>query len=183
MSKRITKKLAPAGADYTRTDAEALASRIVELQCRREQLVAERDAAILEVSRPYAPQIDQVDGEIKVGLDILSTWAESHPEEFGKAESTLLAGHRVGFRLGNFSARTMPRWTWAKVLAAIKERSRGWRERYIRISEEPNKEAMIQDRQQAEKLAEIGVRIVQERRFYLEPAREGQDDTTLVVGK
>lgn len=68
-------------------------------------------------------------------------------------------------------------------LAAIKERSRGWRERYIRISEEPNKEAMIQDRQQAEKLAEIGVRIVQERRFYLEPAREGQDDTTLVVGK
>lgn len=183
MSNRITKKIAPAGADYTRTDAEALATRLVEIQLRRETLVAERDAAALEVTRPYAPQIDQLDSEIKAGLDILETWAEHHSEEFGKAESVTLSGHRVGWRLGNFAARTLPKWTWEKVVARLQELPKSWRDNYLRIKTEPNKEAMIADRAQAEALASIGVRIVQERRFYLEPAREGQADTTLTTPK
>lgn len=182
-TKRITKKLTPAGADYTRIDAEALANRLVEIQLRRETLVAERDAAVLEVSRPYAPQVDQLDAEIKAGLDILETWADHHSEEFGKAESTLLSGHRVGWRLGNHAARTLPKWTWEKVLDKLREMPKGWRDRYIRVREEPNKEAFVADRDQAEALAQVGVKIVQERRFYLEPAREGQADTTLTTPK
>lgn len=178
-TKRITKKLVPAGAEYTRLEAEALANRLVEVQIRREALVAERDAAVLEVSRPYAPQIDQLDGEIKIGIDMLETWADHHAEEFGKHESTTLSGHRVGWRLGNYSAKTLPKWTWAKVLEALATKPKDWRDRYIRTVESPNKETMIADRDSSDALASVGVRIVQERRFYLEPAREGQADTTL----
>ncbi len=182
-TKRITKKLTPAGADYSRADAEALANRLVEIQLRRETLVAERDAAVLEVSRPYAPQIDSLDGELKAGLDILETWSDHHLEEFGKAESITLAGHRVGWRLGNHAARTLPKWTWEKVLAKLREMPKGWRDSYLRVKEEVNKEALVADRAHAEDLAQIGVRIVQERRFYLEPAREGQADATLTTPK
>jgi phage host-nuclease inhibitor protein Gam len=176
-NKRIT-KTTPAGANYSRTDAEALASQLVECQLRRETLVAERDAAVLEISRPYAPQIDALDNEIKHGLAVLEVWAEHHAEEFGKAESVTLAGHRVGYRLGNFAAKTLPKWTWAKVVAHLQELPKSWRDTYLRTKIEPNKEAMIADRSTID-LASIGVQVTQERRFYLEPAREGQADTTL----
>jgi phage host-nuclease inhibitor protein Gam len=182
-TKRITKKITPAGAEYTRTDAEALANRLVEIQLRREKLVADRDSALLEVARPYAPQIDQLDAEIKSGLDILETWAAHHAEEFGKAESTVLSGHRVGWRLGNHAAKTLPKWTWQKVLDKIAEMPRDWRERYIRTKTEVNKETLVADREHGDALAQIGVQIVQERRFYLEPAREGQAETTLSTPK
>jgi phage host-nuclease inhibitor protein Gam len=181
--KRLIKKISPAGADYTRADAEALATRLVELQLERETLVAERDAAALEVTRPYAPKIDTIDGELKSGLDILETWADHHTEEFGKAQSLTLSGHRVGWRLGQYAAKTLPKWTWDKVLAKLKEMPKSWRDRYIRVREEANKEALIADRLIADELAMVGVKIVQERRFYLEPAREGQADTTLTTPK
>lgn len=182
-TKRITKKIVPAGAEYTRADAETLANRLVEIQLRRETLVAERDAAVLEVSRPYAPQVDQLDAEIKTGLDILEVWADHHAEEFGKAESVLLSGHRVGWRLGNHAARTLPKWTWDKVIAALRAKPKDWRDRYIRTVESVNKEALVADRDHAEALSTVGVRIVQERRFYLDPAREGQAETTLTTPK
>ncbi len=181
--KRITKKIVPAGADYTRSDAEALAVQLVELQLRRETLVAERDAAVLEAARPFAPEIDQIDGEIKVGLDRLEAWADANPEEFGKAESTTLSGHRVGWRLGNHTAKTLSKWTWDKVVAKLSELPAGWRKRYLRIKTEVNKEALVADRRAKRVLASIGVRIVQERRFYLEPAREGQADATMSTAK
>jgi phage host-nuclease inhibitor protein Gam len=178
-TKRITKKLRPAGADYTRAEAEELANRLVEIQLRRETLVAERDAAALEVAKPYAPRIDQLDGELKVGLDMLAAWADEHPEEFVRAESTLLSGHRVGWRLGNWAAKTLPKWTWQKVVDELAALPNSWRERYLRVRIEPNKEQMVADREMADQLASIGVRVVQERRFYLEPAREGQAETVL----
>jgi phage host-nuclease inhibitor protein Gam len=179
-TQRLTKSIRPAGAGYTRAQVEALATTLVAAQCEREALVAERDAAMLAAGAPYAPRLDRLDRELKTGLAILEAWAEANLAEFGKGESVTLAGHRVGWRLGNFAAKLRSKWTWAKVVEALQEGPRLVRERWLRTKVEPNKEAMIQDRETAPaELAQYGVEIVQERRFYLDPSREGQDDKTL----
>lgn len=181
MSKRI--KITKPGADYTRAQAEAVANSLAAAQIEREKLVAERDAAALAVVEPYAPKIDAIDAEILTGLDLLNTWADHHLEEFGKAESITLAGHRVGWRLGNYAAKTLPKMTWEKVVALIQSKRKTTRERYLRTKIEANKEAMIADRKAARFLAKLGVQIVQGRSFYFEPAREGQAETTLTTPK
>lgn len=178
-TKRITKKIVPVGANYNRFDAEELANLIVEKQIEREAQVAARDAEILAIQSRYAPDIDELDSEICQGLSILQTWAEANPQEFINAESTALSGHRVGFRFGNYATKLLSKWTWAKVIAAIKAAPAETRDKYLRVKEEANKEAMIADRADVETLKSLGVKIVQGRAFYLEPAREGQAETTL----
>jgi phage host-nuclease inhibitor protein Gam len=179
MSKRITKKITPAGAEYTRAQAEEIARSLASAQIRREILVAERDAAALAATVPFAPQIDALDTEINAALSLLNVWSDHHLEEFGKAESITLSGHRVGWRLGNYAARTLPKLTWEKVVAIIQGKKKATRERYLRTKVEANKEALIADRKATRFLARLGVQIVQEKRFYFEPSREGQADTTL----
>lgn len=177
MSKRIVKSTpsVPPGAELTRGQAAELASEIVALQIQQEQTIAKRDAAVLEATAPFATDLDQLEKAIESGFDRLENWANAHPEEFARAESVLLSGHRVGWRLGNYAAKLRSKWTWAKVLAALGETGRALRERWTRERVDLNKEAMIADREtHATQLAAVGVQIVQERRFYLDPAREGQ---------
>jgi phage host-nuclease inhibitor protein Gam len=171
MSKRVSKKTVP-GADYTRDEATVLAASVVASQIQRERMVAERDAAIESAARPYRPAIDQADAEIKDGLARLEAWATAHPEEFGNAESTVLpGGHRVGWRLGNWSAKTLKGWTWDKVKEALQALPKNWRDSYLRTKTEVNREAILSARETVE-WAALGVSFAQERRFYLDPHRE-----------
>ena len=178
-SKRIV-KIAPAGANYSKAQAEALANDLATAQTELESLVAARDAAQIAAAEPYAPAIDKLRVELDAGVSTLEAWAEANLHEFGKLESVTLSGHRIGWRLGNFAAKLASKWTWAKVLDALLESPASVRDRWLRTKVEPNKEAMIQDRDtEGLILATYGVKIIQERRFYFDPAREGQDEKTL----
>jgi phage host-nuclease inhibitor protein Gam len=180
MSNRIVKQpVRPAGTDYTRQQAERLAADMATTQTEIESLVAARDAAQLAAAEPYAPAIDLLRANLDAGLAALEAWSENNLAEFARAESVTLAGHRVGWRLGNYAAKLNAKWTWAKVLAALEAAPDEFRARWLRIKTDPNKEAMIEDRAKVADLASIGVVIVQERRFYFDPAREGQADVTL----
>lgn len=171
MSKRIAKKTAP-GADYGRAEATALAARIVAAQIERETLVATRDAAMTHAAQPYRADIDAIDAELADGLARLEAWATAHPEEFGDAGSTILAGgHRVGWRLGQWTAKTLRGWTWAKIVEHLQSLPKGWRDAYLRIKTEPDKAAIIRDRDKVQ-WDEMGIQFEQARRFYLEPGRE-----------
>lgn len=170
-TKRMTKKAVP-GADYGRDEATALAARIVASQIQREHLVAERDAAMEAAAQPYRAEIDGIDAELKDGLARLEAWATANPEEFGEAESTVLpGGHRVGWRLGNWAAKTMKGWTWEKVKAGLEELPKSWRDRFLRTKTEVDKAAIVTARNVCE-WEELGVTFEQARRFYLEPGRE-----------
>lgn len=170
-TKRIVKKAVP-GADYGRDEAAALAAAIVASQIQRERLVAERDAAIETAARPYRATLDQIDAELKDGLARLEAWATAHPEEFRDAESTVLpGGHRVGWRLGNWAAKTVRGWTWDRVREEIEALSKGWRDQFLRVKTEINKEAIVAARETVD-WSGLGVTFEQARRFYLEPHRE-----------
>lgn len=178
MKKRLIKTAptVPPGAELTRHQAAELARELVRLQTEQEKAIAERDAAILEASAPWATRLDTLARDVEHAFDRLENWANSHLEEFGKAESVLLDGHRVGWRLGNWAAKTAAtKITWKKVQEAIEELPAKWRALFLREKVEVNKEALIAARDtETELLKSIGVKVVQERRFYVDPNREGQ---------
>lgn len=172
MSKQRVKKQATPGADYDRNAATALAARIVESQIQRERLVSERDAAIERAAGPYRPEIDRIDAEIEDGLARLEAWAIANREEFGDAKSLALAGgHRVGWRLGQWTAKPGRGWNWKKIQAGIEALSKGWRDAYLRTKTTVNKAAIIADREKVD-WSVLGVSFAQGETFYLEPHRE-----------
>jgi phage host-nuclease inhibitor protein Gam len=171
MSKRVKKQATP-GADYDRDTATALAAEIVASQIQRERMVAERDAKIEAVKAPYRLEIDRIDAEIGDGLARMEAWSNANRADFGDAKSLVLpGGMRVGWRLGNWSAKTLRGWTWAKVQEAIEALPKAWRDSYLRTKTEVAKDAIISDREKVE-WETLGVKFEQAETFYLEPHRE-----------
>lgn len=159
----------------TLTEAETLTRAIVQNRIEREELVARRDQMIEEITRGQSEKISKLDNLCKSSLVSLKTWAQANRREFGTDRSLMLAGHRVGWRLGNHRTATKKGFTWAKVLVAIKDLG-GEALAWLRIKEEVDKEAMIASRSsQPELLAKIGVLIVQDETFGITPNREGQE--------
>jgi phage host-nuclease inhibitor protein Gam len=171
MTKRVKKKSVP-GADYTRDEATEVAIRIAAVQIERERLVAERDAAKEAAAKPYREVIEDLDAVIESGMARLEAWARANKADFGEARSLVLpGGNRVGWRLGNWTAKTRKGWTWEKVREAIEGLSKGWRDAYLRIKVDVAKDAIIADREKVD-WAPLGVTFAQGETFYLEPQRE-----------
>jgi phage host-nuclease inhibitor protein Gam len=95
-------------------------------------------------------------------------WAEANPREFGEGRSIQTVHGALGWRLGGPSLRTLTGWTWDRVKETLKAANAAG---YLRVKEEVNKQNLLADRDAigAEKLREIGVRVVQEESFFVEP--------------
>lgn len=147
-------------------------------------LSAVRDGR-LRIGVPYSPRgirsqlgISMCHDHTRLALDLAARRSPLKVLLVG-AESTALSGHRVGWRKGNWTAKPLSKWTWEKIVAALQAAPKPIRERYLRTKVEANKEALHEDRENADALKPYGVRFVQERRFYLHPAREGQPELEL----
>jgi hypothetical protein len=83
----------------------------------------------------------------------------------------------IGFRLDAPSVDSLSKWTFTKAVQALK--GRRWGKAYLTLREPVlNKEAIIRDRTALlakGRLAEVGLTIAQEDRFYFEPKRETSD--------
>ena len=76
----------------------------------------------------------------------------------------------VGFRLGTPRLKALKGVTWEVILTKLKEKLPG----YIRTTEEPAKDLLLADRHKetvAPVLMEIGVQVVQDELFYIEPKK------------
>lgn len=181
MPKRIKVPDNSAPVPQTKAEAEALAGQIVAIQLEREKKIAQRDAKIEAVSAAYNSAIAEAEVKITEQMAALKAWASANKAEFGPDKSISLAGHRVGWRLGNWKAGTLPRFTWPKVILAIKEAGRAWSDVLIRTKEEVDKEAAIARRQEPDYLAKVGIRITQDETFYLSPGRDGQEGPVITA--
>lgn len=170
-SKKRQSAEAKIGAGYDRHDAARMADRVAHLQLLAERMTAERDEMVLRASEPYAREIDRIEGEIAQGLKILEAWAEANQEEFAKADSAEIGtGHRVGWRWGQWQARTRKGWTWDRVTEELAALPAALRARFLVVKTEPNRKALIEAREESI-VHESGVEVVKQRRFYLEPNR------------
>ena len=177
----------------TREELEALVAATIGIQTDRERLVAERDKAVIDAGQPYAAEIAARETEMKANLQRIELWAENNRETFGELKSIKLGCGRIGWSLGNWKATLLSKVTWQVVLSGLvayrdhcidheSDEMLEAARRLIRTKEEPNKEAMIEHREDAytaQILESVGVEIIQEETFYLKPDREGQADATL----
>lgn len=153
-------------AIITRTEAEEVCGQIARDMNDRRRLSAEMDAELKAVRDRYQARITALGKSMEGQLARLQDWAESNPTEFvGKRSIEMMHG-RVGWRLGQPQLKPLSGTTWARVLEIIGEDTR-----FLRMKPEVNKEALIAARDEigAEGLRALGVKVVQEEDFFVEP--------------
>jgi len=164
-----------------RLDFECTIDRISYIQVELRQLTAERDAAVQAAQQTHADLIAELSDELKAKAALCEKYADEHRTDLlpGKAKSAETPLSRYGFRTGMPQLKLLAKWTWEKVVEAID--SRGLDDDYIRIKREPAKDAMLADLTakghlgQSTEAAQVGVRLVQDETFYIEPKVDGAE--------
>ncbi|MEI8289838.1 MAG: host-nuclease inhibitor Gam family protein [Verrucomicrobiota bacterium] len=157
----------------SRLDAEAAMNDLANTANNRRKFIAELDSLKLKLEEKYAAPIAACDADIKAKSDALRAWAEANPAEFGKRKSLDFAAGTLGFRTGTPKLKLLPRWTWVHVLIEIQNRAFN----FIRNTPEVDKEAILtfyasatdKPTVEAKVLAPIGVKVVQDESFFVEP--------------
>ena len=139
------------------------------------RLEAVRDERIQEVRAEWDPACNQQIERIKALSLLAEKYAEEHRAELlpGKIKSCDTALAIFGFRTGMPQLKLLSKWTWEKVLAALKGDS-AMRELFVRPKEEVDKAALISAGAVRQNLGDtslsaFGCKVVQEETFYIEP--------------
>ena len=160
-------------------------------QLKRESLTVERDARIKVIKDEYDPQIEAHDDAIAANLTLLEQWADANTAEFGDARSMVVAGARLGYRLGNPAVKPIGKLTFKAIIAGLQKLGGALSEKYLRVKTEFDKDAALATGRMIEstdaaaaaqadaELDALGVEIVQAETFYLDPPREGHADVVL----
>jgi len=152
----------------TRADMEALVGDIASLKIHETKLKAAMDQRLQQVREEYETDLGMIAGTLELKMQAGCAWAEAHPEEFGKARSITMVHGTVGWRIGMPQLKTLKGWTWKRVLENLIKL--GYTA-YVRMNPHVDKEAILANRENLldGDLKTMGVTIVQEQSFYVEP--------------
>jgi phage host-nuclease inhibitor protein Gam len=166
---RIKKPVLPALT--SRAAFEALVGELAGDIIHQRDLTNDRDRQLLEIRQRYEADLVALDEQIDARVRVAHEYCDAHPEMFPKDRKSLDLQHAVvGYRTGTPAAKPMRGWKWDAILAAIKARK--WLQ-FIRTKEEADKEALIAARD-THPLETVGVQIVQEETFFVEPKLEAE---------
>ncbi len=158
----------------TRADAERVLGELAADSAEQARLQAELDAELTTVRQKYEGTIEDLGKKIEGATGLLQAWAEANPEEFGDKKSVELLHGRLGFRTGNPKLKTLSGWTWDRVKETLARKFAG----HIRTKTEVDKEGLLAAHQRHEiderDLREIGVKVVQDEAFFIEPKTEAK---------
>jgi phage host-nuclease inhibitor protein Gam len=162
----------------TRAQAESAIGQIRALEITRRQLQLERETAIKHIDDRILPTLTTLETQIAAQTETLATWAESNPTEFNGKKSLECLHGTCGWRIGQPTLKTLSGWTWDKVMASCLELEDC--EHYVRTKQEVDKRAILcmRDKLGEAVLKEMGVRVVQDEPFFVEPKIEDQPQTT-----
>jgi phage host-nuclease inhibitor protein Gam len=170
---RIKKPLVPTLT--SRAAAEEMLNSLAASVNAQRALLAERDAKVLAIQNEYAAGLAVLSDAVNIKTEALHAWAMANPDEFPKGRKSLEMGSGlVGFRTGTPKLALASRaFTWAKVLDLV--RAKKWR-KFLRVAVEVNKDAILARCGTVEKplplqrkLGQLGLKLVQEESFYVEP--------------
>lgn len=173
----------PGAVISSRDDFRALVDNIVEAQLDKEKLEGQRDSRILKITDEYKDRIDALAEELKESTARAEQYAIEHKDELltGEAKSADTGSATFGFRMGRPALALLnEKWTWEKVIDAIKKRFRPMASILIVVKEEPNKNA-IKSQLGEKDLAKIGTRLDQQDKFFIDPKRDPADPRRLVA--
>lgn len=147
-------------ADYARADA------------RIQKINATMDIEMTRIREKYQDELGKQSELKDKSFDILQAYAmENRDELFSKRKSLETTHGTLGFRTGTPTLKTRKGFTWASVLEMLKE----FLPNYVRTKEEPAKDKLLADREDEEVAAlfpKVGVTVVQDETFFVEPKKE-----------
>ena len=153
----------------TREEMEALVGDIARLKTFQQQTTAMMDQRITEVRSEYEAQLGDAEADLAPMVESVRLWAEANPEAFGKHKSLDLLHGVIGWRIGNPTIKTLSGWTWDRVLEKLKSATAY--AGFVRTKDEVDKASILAQRDALlpEDLRHMGVRVVQEEPFFVEP--------------
>lgn len=163
-------------ATYAKSDAQIQKINAeIELQCAK-------------IREKYADKLATLGDERDKAFDVLQSFAtENQAELFTKKKSLDMAHGTIGFRTGTPKLKTLKGFTWASALQLAKK---FLPMTYIRQTEEIAKDRLLADREleevevydtptgdprsvaMKEAMAVVGIQVVQDETFYVEPKKE-----------
>lgn len=138
----------------------------------REQHSLEEELAAVRAR--HQPAINQLTHNLAEARARTQAWAEDYRPHFQERRSLTVAGARIGFRKRPPRLeRRNTKQDWTRIATKLEKLS--WASRYIRRPEpklEVDKKALLADRSQlpTKELTQLGLRIVQDETFFIEPA-------------
>ncbi len=165
----------------SRDEFERVIDNTVTMQIAKERLELRRDLKILAIRNELDADINDLSEKMQVNVIRAEKYAAEHREELlpGKKKSADTKFAFFGFRTGNPTLVLLNRkWTWAKVIEAIKATASAFWRSYIITKESVDKDALKQ--LQPEQLAEVGLRVDQREVFFVDPKRDPADPQRLV---
>lgn len=147
-------------ADYARADA------------RIQKINATMDIEMTRIREKYQDELAKLTETKDNAFDIMQTYAMENRDELFSRRKSMETTHGVlGFRTGTPKLKTLKGFTWASVLNLLKEFLPG----YVRTIEEPAKDRLLADRDLEdvkETMPKVGITVVQDETFYVEPKKE-----------
>ena len=155
-----TKKMVVTGV--TREQAEQAFAEFAAADAKVQNLTSKMDGEMTRIREKYAEQLAALNAAKDKSFDVLQAFAvENRDELFCKKKSVESAHGVFGFRTGTPKLKNLKGFTWAAVTNLCKELA---------------KDKLLADRELpkvAEYFPKIGVQVVQEETFYVEPKKEG----------
>ena len=171
MAKRIKKTVL---SGITREDAEKAFADYAAADAKVCGITAKMDMEMTRIREKYADQLAELNEEKEKNFEIIQTYATENKDELFQKRKSVESPHGVfGFRTGTPKLKNLKGFTWEAVTKLCEE----FLPSYIRVTNELAKDKLLADRDKeegAELFPKIGVQVVQDESFYLEPKKEDE---------
>jgi phage host-nuclease inhibitor protein Gam len=165
MKARIKAQKPTVEVPTSREQAEAVLLRVAELKSAEAAAKAAMDAELARVRESYQADLADIAAQIASAVQALELWAERNQSLFGRLRSLVMLHGRIGWRTNPPSLKPLRGLTWNDVLETLR---RLGRREFIRVKEEPDREALLAAREH-EDLRALGCRVEQVEEFFVEP--------------
>lgn len=174
----MTRKKKTIVTGITRDVAEQAFADYASADAKVQGITAKMDQEMTRIREKYADQLARLNEVKDEKFDVLQSYAMENREVlFGKKKSVESAHGVFGFRTGTPKLKSLKGFTWAAVTNLVKELLPA----YIRTTEELAKDKLLADRDNEDVSSyfpKIGVQVVQDEVFFVEPKKESDAPAT-----
>lgn len=170
MAKTREKKVVVSGV--TADQMETAFADFARADARIQKINATMDVEMARIREKYQDELAKLQDQKDQAFDVLQTYGmENQAELFSKKKSIETVHGIMGFRTGTPKLKTLKGFTWPSVVNLLKE----FLPDYVRTTEEAAKDRLLADREVdevRELFPKVGITVVQDETFYVEPKKE-----------
>ena len=173
MAKTREKKVVVAGV--SRDQFEASFAAFAAADAMFQNVTSKMDVEITRIREKYQDKLAVLQEEKDKAFEVMSVYASENKDELFNRKKSMETTHGVfGFRMGTPKLKPLRGFTWGAVTNLLKE----FLPVYVRVSEEPAKDRLLADRdvpEIAEQFQRVGIEVVQDETFFVEPKKEATE--------